>query len=256
MLNRRAPLAVLLTLPGFLAVAAASGLALPPRTELERLLAGNRCETVLRRQLRAWDAQLDRVIAEPPGPTGARSLRMPTGILGFWTRVTEADSDELVLERISATRIERLRFDDTCAARELAVAPPPRPIDAYGDSDLIARLARGDRGVFLLWSPHMPLSVDQHAVLAEVARDLGLAVVPLLDPGADRDYAARTARERGLPAEATRPLGGVELLFRGMATHTPSLQVFADGVLVGPVLFGYRSTDALRATLEGVLPAQ
>jgi hypothetical protein len=99
----------------------------------------------------------------------------------------------------------------------------------------------------------MPLSVDQHAVLAEVARDLGLVVVPLLDPAADRDYADRVARERGLGAESTRPLGGVELAFRGMTTHTPSLQLFAGGQLVGPVLFGYRNAAALRLALENAL---
>ena len=133
------------------------------------------------------------------------------------------------------------------------MAPAPRAADAYGDSDVIARVAPGRRGVFLLWSPHMPLSVDQYAVLADVARTLDLIVVPLLDPGADRKYAERIVRERGLPEEALRPLGGVELLFRGMATHTPSLQLFAGGSLVGPVLYGYRSREALRARLEEAL---
>jgi hypothetical protein len=99
----------------------------------------------------------------------------------------------------------------------------------------------------------MPLSVDQHAVLARVARDLALTVVPLLDPAADPDYAARVARERGLPAEVMRPLASVELGFRGLTTHTPSLQVFSGGRLVGPVLYGYRSEAPLRAALEAVL---
>jgi hypothetical protein len=90
-------------------------------------------------------------------------------------------------------------------------------------------------------------------VLAVVARDLGLVVVPLLDPAADREYADRVARERGLDWQSTRPLGGVELAFRGMTTHTPSLQVFAGGELQGPVLFGYRNAAALRLALEGAL---
>jgi hypothetical protein len=101
----------------------------------------------------------------------------------------------------------------------------------------------------------MPLSVDQHAVLGQVAADLNLVVVPLLDPGADDAYAARVARDRGLAPESTRPLGGIELAFRGMTTHTPSLQPFAGGRLVGPVLYGYRSVDALRATLREAFAA-
>jgi hypothetical protein len=223
------------------------------QTNLDALLSGVRCEAALRNQLRAWDARLTDAIADPPGPTGLRSTRLPTGILGLWTRLVELSRGELAVERISATRIERLRFDHACEPSEVAVAMPPRVADTFGDSDLIARIARQDRGVFLLWSPHMPLSVDQHAVLAVVARDLGLVVVPLLDPAADRDYADRVARERGLGSQSTRPLGGVELAFRGMTTHTPSLQVFASGELAGPVLFGYRNAAALRLALEGAL---
>ena len=76
------------------------------------------------------------------------------------------------------------------------------------------------------------------------------------NPSADRDYAARVIAERGLPSDAARPLGGIELAFRGMTTHTPSLQVFAGGRLVGPVLFGYRSAAALRIALEDTLAAR
>jgi hypothetical protein len=130
-------------------------------------------------------------------------------------------------------------------------APPP---EAVSDAEFITRVARGGRGVVLLWSPHMPLSVDQHAVLSRVARDLGLAVLPVLDPSADAGYADRVVRERGVPPEATRPLGGIELVFRGMTTHTPALQVFADGALRGPVLYGYRNDEALRLALQQVLP--
>jgi hypothetical protein len=221
--------------------------------ELDALLAGARCQATIRGVLEDWDGQFGAAIAEPAMPTGLRSVRLPTSAMGIWLRVTEARPGEQFVERITATRLERLHFGEGCGASESAVALPPVAVKAFSDSDLITRVARTDRGVVLLWSPHMPLSVDQHAVLAEVARDLGLVVVPLLDPAADRDYADRVARERGLGAESTRPLGGVELAFRGMTTHTPSLQLFAGGQLVGPVLFGYRNAAALRLALENAL---
>jgi hypothetical protein len=220
---------------------------------LDALLAGARCQATIRGQLEDWDGQLEAAIVEPAMPTGLRSVRLPTGAVGIWLRVTEERPGELFVERITATRLERLHFGEGCGASESAVALPPVAVHAFSDSDLITRVARTDRGVFLLWSPNMPLSVDQHAVLAEVARDLGLVVVPILDPAADRDYANRVARERGLAPEATRPPSGVELAFRGMATHTPSLQVFTGGTLVGPVLYGYRSAAALRTVLEATL---
>lgn len=219
----------------------------------EPLLRGARCESAVREQLREWGAQLQHALGDVPQPTGLQTIRVPTGVLGLWLRLVEIGADEVAIERITATRIERLRFDEECAPAEYAVATPAVAPGAFSDSDLIARVARGGRGVFLLWSPHMPLSVDQHQVLAGVAAELGLEVVPLLDPAADADYASRMARERALPDTATRPLGGIELLFRGMATHTPSLQVFTDGCLRGPVVFGYRGAAALRETLAGVL---
>lgn len=223
---------------------------------LEAIVAGARCQAAIRGQLEEWGARFERAIADPPGPTGLRSVRLPTDAMGIWIRVAEEAPRELVVERITATRIERLRFDEPCRPQESAVATPPARSVAFSDSDLILRVAREDRGVFLLWSPHMPLSVDQQAVLAEVAPALGLVVVPLLDPGADSDYAAQIARERGLPVGALRTLGGVELIFRGMLTHAPSLQVFAGGRLVGPVLYGYRSKAALRTVLETTLAAR
>ena len=244
--------AIPLLLLGFLSSAGFGG---SPQAQpsVEGVLAGVGCEPAVRRQLATWDADLARAVFEPALPTGGRSVRMPTAAIGLWVRIVEEAPRQVALERITSTRIERLRFDEECAVSEYAVATNAPPQGAFGDSDLITRIAREDRGVVLLWSPHMPLSVDQHAILARVARDLGLTVVPLLDPAADPDYGARVARERGLPAEATRPLGGVELAFRGMTTHTPSLQVFTGGRLVGPVLYGYRSEEPLRAALEGVL---
>jgi hypothetical protein len=221
---------------------------------VEAMVAGSRCEAAVRHQLAAWGGELDGALPDAPDPGGTRTVRVPTGALGVWLRLVVPRPREVAVERVTATRIERVSFDRACVAGDpAAVASAPAAAHGFGDSDLIVRLARGDRGVFLLWSPHMPLSVDQHAVLAGVARDLGLAVVPLLDPGADLGYAARVARERDLPAEAVRPLNGIELAFRGMTTHPPSLQLFAGGRLVGPVLRGYRSAEALRETLEVTL---
>jgi hypothetical protein len=216
----------------------------------QALLSEARCEPVLLRQLAEWHADLPSALLDAPGPTGLRSVRVPTGTLGLWVRLVETLKGEVAIERLTATRTERLGFDVECVPVEYAVAARVPPAGAFTDSDLITQVARGGRGVVLLWSPHMPLSVDQHAVLATVAETLALDVIPVLDPAADADYAARVVRERGLSALAATPLGGIELVMRGMSTHVPSLQIYAGGKLVGPVLFGYRSEAALRAALE------
>jgi hypothetical protein len=219
------------------------------------MLAGARCGPEARMQLREWSALVDYPILEPTGPTGDRSMRMPTGTLGLWVRLTVQPAGEVSLQRVSEQEVLTLSFGSTC---ESSIARAGRlPIQgAFSDRDLAARVAQGDPGVILVWSPHMPLSVDQYGVLAAVTTELGISLVVVLDVGADVDYARRVAVERLLPSSAARPIGGVELAFRGLTTHAPSLQVFADGKLKGRVLYGYRGHAAARLAIEEVLQAR
>lgn len=216
--------------------------------------AGTRCADAALGQLAAWQADLEHALADPPGPEGTRRARVPTGTLGVWVQIAVSPAREVWLERVSASLRESRRFGPRCEVVDVSEATGvERRRDGFTDGALAARLARGDTGVILVWSPHMPLSVDQYEVLAAVAREMGLALVPVLDPVADTGYARRVATERGLPEAALQPLAGIELAFRGMTTHAPSVQVFSGGRLVGPVLYGYRSVDAARLAIRGVL---
>lgn len=236
-----------------LALAVATSAAVQERVARAALDDG-RCADAAWRQLQSWGVIADRALADPPAPDGTRGGRMPTSALGVWVQVAVSPAGEVWLERVSASVRESRRFGPACeplAASESALAQPREP--GFTDDALASRLARGDAGVILVWSPHMPLSVDQYDVLASVTRDMGLAFVAVLDPVADAGYARRVARERGLPEAALQPLDGIELAFRGMTTHAPSVQVFADGRLVGPVLYGYRAADTARLAIRGVL---
>jgi hypothetical protein len=236
----------------------AEAVADPHRT----LLASTRCADAALRQLDAWDARPAASLPDPPGPTGYRGLRIPTSRLGVWLRLLAAPGGDILIERITEDAAESLDFDARCAARTtMSRITAGLPSDAdvhpfrepWRDASLADRLAVGDTGIILVWSPHMPLSVDQYAILRSAATDLGLAFVPMLDPVADAGYAERIAAERGLRIEALRPLRGIELAFRGMTTHTPSVQLFSGGRLVGPVLFGYRGAEGMRAAILGAL---
>lgn len=217
------------------------------------LLAGASCADATRRQLDSWGAGIDRALTDPPEAEGTRAVRMPTGALGVWVRLSVKPSGDVWLERVSAARRESVRFGSGCEPLTDSEMARATPGDGFTDDALASRLKRGDSGVILVWSPHMPLSVDQYAVLASVTSDLDMALVVALDPSADADYARRVARERGLPATTLLPLDGIELAFRGMTTHAPSVQVFAKGRLVGPVLYGYRAPAAARLAIAGVL---
>lgn len=240
--------------PALLAVGVAVSALLPASGQVAPgdLLAAARCAEAARAQLRDWSAALDRAIPEAPGPTGDRALRMPTGTLGLWVRLTVDPAGEVALLHVGDGAARSLTFGPSCQPIVAEVDRRPTP-GAFSDPDLAARLATGDSGVILVWSPHMPLSVDQYDVLATVTKELGLSLVAVLDPGADVDYARRVAAERHLPASAAQPLESTELAYRGMTTHAPSVHVFANGKLKGRVLHGYRSHDAARLAITEVL---
>jgi hypothetical protein len=180
----------------------------PQEDAARAMLSGARCAEAALRQLASWGAELDGALTDPPGPEGTRAARMPTGALGVWVRLLVAPAGDVWLERVSAARRESLRFGAGCEPQTDFETARATPGDGLTDEALSSRLARGDSGVILVWSPHMPLSVDQCDVLASVTRDLGMALVVALDPSADAGYARRVARERGLPESALRP-GGI-----------------------------------------------
>jgi hypothetical protein len=61
--------------------------------------------------------------------------------------------------------------------------------------------------------------------------------------------ARQTAEAAGLPAEVARPFDSVELTYRGVTTHAPSLTLVGRDT-ARAVLSGYREEAACRAFLE------
>ena len=200
---------------------------------------------------RRWQA-VAPALAQPPLAPGSTLRHWPTPIVGVWL-VEDVAPDHATLTRVDAASLTRMTWAAGCTAttttRPRQSAPPP----AFSDADLAAVLASGARGVLYLWSPHMPLSVDGHAAVAAAARARGLTVEALLDPAADRAFAAAQAAARGLPASAVRVADAVELQFRELTLHAPSAAVFAGGRLVGPVLRGYRTADEYSEFFSRVL---
>jgi hypothetical protein len=210
--------------------------------------AGGPCPTEVDAARRRW-AAVAPPLAQPPLTPGATLRHWPTSSLGVWL-VEDLAPDHATLTRIDATSLTRTTWAAGCAATTTTQprhgAPPP----AFGDADLIAVLASGARGVLYLWSPHMPLSVDGHAEVTAAARARGLIVEPLLDPAADRAFAASAAAAHGLPASALRVADAVELQFRELTLHAPSALVYAHGQFVGSPLRGFRTADEYQAFFD------
>ncbi len=220
---------------------------------LGTLLSGARCENEVLRELDRFRGRADAIVPIAPHTTGARAALLPTDSLGVWIRVTVDASGEPLVEWVTEALVERRRFGETCRPVDGGREGLPIDANAWSDTSLAETLATGGAGVILLWSPHMPLSVDAFGLLEALTGEMGISLVAILHPGADPSYARSVALERGMRPSALRPLGGIELAFRGMTTHAPSILVFARGRFAGPVLPGYRDRAGFKVAIERAL---
>lgn len=135
-----------------------------------------------------------------------------------------------------------MELTEACRIEIHSMGTPPvsADADAFTDLDLASALSRNRRLVVFLWSPHMPLSVDGLPEIEEAARMTGSSLVEVTDPSSDRRFVDEVCRERGIPPEARRPLASLELLFRDLAVHAPTILAFDEEKVSAP-LPGYRN---------------
>lgn len=209
------------------------------------------CAAEREAQRRAWSVT-GPARAQPQTTEGRTVRHLPTARLGAWV-VETVGADSASLTLVTRDNATRVTWDSGCTAsretRPRAQATSPR----FTDADLDARVRSGRAGVIYLWSPHMPLSVDAFAALVEAASARGLAVDVVLDPAADRAFASRVATARGLPADAGRVADSIELQFRDVLLHAPTVQAYAGGRLVGPPFPGGHTAAEYGAYLDRVL---
>lgn len=219
---------------------------------LSHLAAGHPCANSIERQLQSWHAT-DEVLRAPAGPLGGAVYRIATDDLGVWITLHQPRGlSTMSLFRTDGEGTVRLDFDERCETQPTSSFPAPSlPAGAFTDADLRAQLDTNDRLIVYLWSPHLPLSVEGYHEIAAAADAVEVPLVAVVDATADVSFVEREADENGIPEEARRCLGSVELLFRDLAVHTPSIVVFSSGSVASP-LPGYRSREGYRVYLETI----
>jgi len=217
---------------------------------LPEFLAGQTCATAIEAQLTDWGATAE-VLKSPGGPQGGDVYRIATGERGVWlTYHQPSDLPSGSVFRTDPYETVRLDFQADCAVRRTVSTRTPVP-GAFTDEDLSTLVERHGRLVVYLWSPHLPLSVDGYHEIKAAAEAESFAFVAVVDAGASRSLTRTVGAAQGVPEDARRPLGAVELLFRDIAVHSPSILVFADGQASAP-LPGYRNRDAYRRHLANI----
>lgn len=219
---------------------------------LPQLFSSHPCAEALGRQLDAWHVT-DEVVRAPGGPLGGAVYRVATDELGEWVTVHQPRGLATVsLFFTDAEGTRQLEFGQTCEPEAAPTLPAPSPPPgAFTDEDLKRLLAEDERLVVYLWSPHLPLSVEAYHEIADAAASLGIPFVAVADATADRGFVERVGDSDGIPVDARRPMSSVELLFRDLAVHTPSMIAFAGGQVSAP-LPGYRNRAAYRVYLETI----
>jgi len=217
-----------------------------------RLVSSLPCTDAVERQLAAWNATPE-VLKAPGGPLGGDVYRIATNEIGVWITVHQPRGLDIVsLFLTNADGTQRLDFGKTCAPKLIPSFPGMQLLpEAFTDELLKKLLAEDDRLVVYLWSPHLPLSVEGYHEIVHVTSSLGVPLVSVVDGTADVGFVQRVADAQGIPDESRRPMRSVELLFRDLAVHTPSLIVFSDGHVSAP-LPGYRNRGAYRVYLDSL----
>ncbi|MBL8136470.1 MAG: hypothetical protein JNL48_07600 [Acidobacteria bacterium] len=226
-----------------LMVSAAGG---PAPASAQEALSGA-CAEMVTRQLRAWHAT-----GPPRNEPHAGMRHWPTSALGTWVTEVRTPTTVAVLQ-VTPARLTRLEWTEDCVARSEERPRPVADTPRFTDADLRVLLSAGRPGLVYVWSPHLPLSVDGYAQAVAAARARGLTVHPVLAPGADRAFARASLARGALPDDALRMADSIELWFRDVHLHAPSILVFARGRIVGDAWPGFHTDSEYGAFIERAL---
>jgi len=224
---------------------------------MDSLLVGVSCAREVGMMMSAWGAGQEFVTA-PPSETGRRMYRFPTGRLGTWVVLTVPPAGGgATVTRVTPRGATSHAFTEGCSYRvDESEHQPPSQVagDLFTDGDLRSSLAgTPDQSLVIYsWSPHMPLSVDGYAEVAEAAHARGMTALPVLIAHSDLDFARREAERVGMPSHALRQIDSVELIQRGVQLHAPSILVFGL-TRVSPLLPGYRNAEGYGRFLDAFL---
>lgn len=205
-------------------------------TLLEKELGGARCGRQARELLTRWGSR-NEWAPGPPSLDGARVLITPTRRIGFWIQLGIYPDRSLELTRLSSSTRVRARWTRAECQSVLTVRRLSRPraqrrdgIPALTDAALQGELKRNPLGTLVFaWSPQMPISLKGYREAEAVARQAGLAFLPVMDPLAHAESARKVAKRERFPATALRRMRAIELQARGMNLHYPSVLMFVRG---------------------------
>lgn len=198
-------------------------------------------------------------VEQAPAMQGGKTFRTPTIMLGTWLEASVDAVGNPRLFQVDANQTLQIDFSDQCQA-QLKPAPgldfkklnPDSLSDWYDDKQLAKTLSSKRAGLIYVWSPDMVYSAKHYKWFRDVAREMNLEFVPLLDPRCKLTQVDKMSIEYGIPSSKLK-LNSVELYMRNVTVHFPTAIIFKGGKLHETLIVGAMPRTQIEEQIKMIL---
>ena len=213
----------------------------------EQILSAVKCASQVKAVLSEWKSQNDW---HPQVDTvdGQRSFVSPTAKIGLWVELRIATDNRAEAIRVSPEVITQVAWTDENCTPALGVIRSNGSLkkakNVFTDADLETFIKANPNSLIYSWSPHMPYSIDGLIEIQTAAKQLKMKVMTVLDPRAELAFAEQeAARMKSRVPASLHKMESVELIYRNMTLHYPSVLIVSKGKITGPMLPGLMPAD-------------
>lgn len=206
------------------------------------------CAAQIRAIVQKWKSAEEWQI-EPSG-NGEFKYSTMTSDFGVWIQVYKDSGDQINLEKVDANALLRFNISKkNCRSDIEIISSQKNPnLSTYGtDQELYKRINKNKNGIILSWSPSMPFSIDAIGQARKVAQNEKIDLIVLLDRNANLKKAQQIVKNNFWPSEYTQKFDSVELTYRKIENHFPSILFFKDGKLKNYLLPGLKNAVSYKA---------
>lgn len=187
---------------------------------------------------------------EPIGD-GELNYSTMTDDFGAWIQIYKVSEDQVNLEKTDANVLLRLRLSKKNCRPDIEVIARQKnrqSLSSFGtDQQLYTAIVKKKNGMILSWSPSMPFSIDAIIQARKVATEEKIDLIVILDRNANLNKARQIVKKNRWPMEYARKFESIELAYRKIENHFPSMLFFKDGRLKDYLLPGLKNSISYRA---------
>ena len=200
--------------------------------EVIKLLSESKCFLSATELIKDWYVSKEW-IKRPIDFDGGNTYVSPTDKTGTWVEISFYPNKTIEMMRISHDAQLVISWkSENCEpivrTVKLDSSATPKKESLFTDNDLDQLLSKKDVLIYA-WSPHMPISYEGFAIAKNVAKKNDLAFLPLLDPEANEKAVEKAAQKYKLPKESLKRIQSIELVYRGMLLHFPTILLIRNG---------------------------